>query len=305
MTDNQNTDIFKIIKRLEMIKSLIFIDEEEEIQIHISKLEQLNIPDSVKQIVILLKQMEYSTAMIEIEDFLNKHKQVAIYIDSEVEGLKLEAKSLEAKLNALSDEKADLEKLIHEFGVRHNKELGEIIIKILRNRKESPKNTSEEKKEAEKDYEEYQEQYENIKKESIADLNEDEVKELKDKYRKASKLCHPDVVSEEQKDLATKIFAELSTAYEKNDLKRVNEILSNLESGNFFVSKSDAIHEKKILKSEIEKLRMKISGLTKEINEIKISETYNTIISIDDWNEYFASTKVKLESQLKGFDNGN
>ena len=305
MAENQNPEILKIIKRLEMIKSLVSIDEEEEIQLHISKLEQLIIPDAVKQIVILLNQKEYSTAMVAIEDFLTTNRQIAIYIDPEVEGLKLEAKSLEAKLNALSDEKADLEKLIHEFGVRHNKELGEIIIKILRHRKESPKNTPEEQKDAEKDYEEYHEQYENIKKESIANLNEDELKELKDKYRKASKLCHPDVVSDEQKELATKIFAELSTAYEKNDLTRVSEILSNLESGNFFVSKSDALNEKKLLKSEIEKLRMKIAELSKEINEIKISETYSTIISIDDWNEYFASTKIKLESQLKGFDNGN
>jgi hypothetical protein len=38
---------------------------------------------------------------------------------------------LEAKLNKLSDEKTDLEKLIREFGVRHNKELGELILKIL------------------------------------------------------------------------------------------------------------------------------------------------------------------------------
>ncbi len=28
--------------------------------------------------------------------------------------------------------------------------------------------------------------------------------ELKDRYRKASKFCHPDVVSDEQKELATK-----------------------------------------------------------------------------------------------------
>lgn len=262
MSDDHNVEIHKIIKRLEMIKSLVSIDEEEEIQLHISKLEQLIIPDVVKKIIIHLNQKEYSSAMLAIEEFLITYGQVAIYIDPEVEGLKLEAKSLEAKLNTLSDEKADLEKLIHEFGVRHNKELGEIIIKILRHRKENPKNTPEEQKDAEKDYEEYDEQYENIKKESVAILGEDELKELKDKYRKASKLCHPDVVSDEQKELATKIFAELSTAYEKNDLKRVNEILHNLETGNFFISKSDALNEKIILKSEIEKLRMKISELS-------------------------------------------
>ncbi|HLF47043.1 MAG TPA: hypothetical protein VI548_11495 [Chitinophagaceae bacterium] len=48
---------------------------------------------------------------------------------------------MEAEVNALSNEKADLEKLIHEFGVRHNNELGELIIKILRFRKQKAKGT--------------------------------------------------------------------------------------------------------------------------------------------------------------------
>jgi hypothetical protein len=75
---------------------------------------------------------------------------------------------------------------------------------------------------------------------------------LKEKYRKASKQCHLDVVRDEQEELAIKLFAELSQAYEKNDLQRVNAILSNLDSRFFFVSKSEAINEGQLLQTEIE-----------------------------------------------------
>ena len=43
MTDVQNIDLSKIIKRLEMIKSLISLEEEDELSTHISKLEQMSL----------------------------------------------------------------------------------------------------------------------------------------------------------------------------------------------------------------------------------------------------------------------
>ena len=247
MPDVQTNNLSKIIKRLELIKSLISLEEEDEIDAHIFKLEQIGIVPELETIILSLKEKSYSKAAIAIEQFINQHNNLSIFIDPEIGGLKLEAKSLEAKLNKLSDEKADLEKLIHEFGVRHNKELGELILKILKYRKNKAKGTTEEK-EAEEDYKNYSQEFEVSKNEKIANLTEEELIEIKKKYRKASKLCHPDVVSEDQKELADKLFTELNKAYEQNDLKKVSEILENLKSGNFFVSKSDTINEKQLLK---------------------------------------------------------
>jgi len=293
----QNINLSKIIKRLELIKSLISLEEEDEIDAHVLKLEQLGIPAELETIITSLKEKSYSKAAIAIETFINQHNNLSIFIDPEIDGLKLEAKSLEAKLNKLSDEKADLEKLIHEFGVRHNKELGELILKILKYRKNKAKGTSEEK-ETEEDYKNYSQEFEVSKNEKVADLTEEELTEIKKKYRKASKLCHPDVVSEDQKELADKLFTELNKAYEQNDLKKVSEILENLEKGNFFVSKSDTITEKQMLKAEIEKLKIRISELYQQVELIKESDAYKTIIGIKDWDAYFKETKEKLEQQL-------
>ncbi len=121
---------------------------------------------------------------------------------------------------------------------------------------------------------------------------------LKKSIGRQEKMCHPDVVSEEQKELATKIFAELSSAYEKSDLIKVREILNNLESGNFFLSKSDTINQKQFLEIEIEKLKIKINELNGELQEIKNSETYKTIEQIENWDTYFIDAKKNLKVQL-------
>jgi hypothetical protein len=303
MPDVQNLNLSKIIKRLELIKSLIALEEEDEIDGHIFKLEQVGRTAELKTIILSLKEKSYSKAAIAIEQFINQHNSVSIFIDPEIDGLKLEAKSLEAKLNKLSDEKADLEKLIHEFGVRHNKELGELILKILKFRKNKAKGTPEET-EAEEDYKNYSQEFEVSKNEKIADLTEEELIEIKKKYGKASKLCHPDVVSEDQKELADKLFTELNKAYEQNDLKKVTEILENLKKGNFFVSKSDTITQKQLMKAEIEKLKIRISELMQQVELIKASDAYKTISGIKDWDVYFKETKEKLENQAKELENG-
>ena len=303
MPSNEHlADILKIIKRLELIKSLILLEEETEIDAHVVKLRQSTADKELEEIIILLDQKAYSKVMPAIQAFINRHHQVDLYIDPELEGLKFEAKVLEVEVNELSTEKAEIEKLIHDFGVRHNNELGELILRILRFRKSQAKGTSKEA-EAEKDFNDYNKEYEISKNEKLNELTEDEEKEIKQKYRKASKLCHPDVVSEDQKELADKIFTELNAAYERNDLKKVREILENLEEGNFFVSKSDSITEKQLLKAEIENLRMRIKELKEQMAAIKKSEAFTTISSIEDWDIYFKETKAKLQEQTKGLEN--
>ncbi len=302
MSVQQKTAIIKIIKRLELIKSLIALEEDDEININVDKLKAQDLTAEVENILTLLEQKYYSKAIICIEEFINSRQRITLFVDAETDALKLEIKILEAEVNLLSNEKAEAEKLVHQFGVRHNSELGELIIKILRYRKEKAKDTPQQQEAAE-DYNTYYKTYEETKDETVIALTEDEQKELKDKYRKASKLCHPDVVRDEQKEEATKLFAELNAANERNDLKRVSEILENLEKGNFFINKSDALNEKKLLKAEMEKLRLRIIELKEQLMAIKESDTYKTVTTITDWDEYFADTKEKLQQQLNALEN--
>ena len=299
MDQNSKTtlNLSVLIKRLDLIKSLIALEETEEIAKQIGKLETWEINHTVQKIISTLKQKSYSKAIVEIEEFINSQSQVTFYIDTEIQALKFEAKSLERQIQELSNEKAELDKLIHEFSIRHSKELGELIIKILQYRKEKSKGTPKEE-EAEKDYQEFNTNYQDTKTKKVATLTEEEQRDLINKYRKASKLCHPDVVDEDQKETAHHIFMELNAAYEKNDLKRVTEILEKLRHGKAFTSKADTANEKSILRAEVERLHIRLSELSAAIITIKSSDTFVNIINIKNWDEYFLNTKQKLEEQL-------
>jgi len=296
-------DLTKVIKRLQLIKNLISLEEEDEISEQIKKLQQIQTSGEVPNIINLLQQKSFGKAVIAIENFLNKHNQLAFYTDPEIEALRFEAKALEKQIQERSNEKAELDKLIHEFNIRHSQELGQLIIELLRYRKEQSKGTPQQE-EAEKDYEEFYTNYEADKKAKIAILTEDELKELKDNYRKASKHCHPDLVNDEQKEAAHKIFVELNEAYQKNDLNWVKEILETLKHGKAFASKADTASEKQTLLEELERLRQKLNAINDAITNVKTSDTFITINAITDWDDYFTQTKKQLEEQLNQLQNG-
>lgn len=158
---------------------------------------------------------------------------------------------------------------------------------------------TKEYEECEDDYEEFSNEYESVKKQDRFELNEDEKEELKKLFRKASKLCHPDIVADELKDQATAIMQQLNDAYSKKDLKRVKEILTNLESGKSFDIASDTINDKELLREKIKDIRERLDKFNQEIEAIKSSETFTIIHEVDDLDGYFDQLKSDLQEELE------
>jgi hypothetical protein len=102
--------MIQILKRLEIIKSSIAIEDEEVIELQVMKLQKLDIDDDVKAIVTHLEAMNYAKAMKDIEAYILRYSGVVEYVDSEVQGLKLELKSLESKLQELVEQKTEYQK---------------------------------------------------------------------------------------------------------------------------------------------------------------------------------------------------
>jgi len=304
-------DYGRVCVRLETLKNVILLEDFEDIKYQLDKLKnsiKTAITDTnTDNLSIIIKNTErknYGEVVRLINEFTTRFRQLTIFIDSEIAALKLESRSLELQINAMDDEKTEIENLLHSFEIRHNQELGDIIIKILRIRKEKLKNdaekdTSKKKKheEAEKDYDDFNQNYATLKDEKIAELTDEEKKELKTLYRKASMLCHPDKVAEDQKEEAERIFKELAEAYKRNDLEKVKEILTNLEKG-IFLSNTDVTNEKEKLLILVRQLRIKRDHMEQELDELRKSETYKTVTEIDDWDEYFHNLKEKLNNQL-------
>lgn len=371
----------QILKRLELIKTAISIDDEEIVELQIIKLKKIETDDVVTNILVKLENLDYGSAVLDIEDYLSRYRGVTLYEDKEVQGLKLELKALEKKLQSLSEQKNEYLNDIDEFNRLYHLKLGSLIQNILklkqeilqkeienRNKryeeetslhvetkdiisevekrveelreflknidkddenyeeinqaykelKENLKELEDELKkqeesiekledeikdkeyeEAKADYEEFSDEYEHIKQDStdICTISEDEKIKLKKLFRKASRLCHPDIVVDELKAQAHKIMQMLNSAYSRKDLKKVKKILKNLKKGIAFDVASDKIDDKKILRAKIKELRAKIKNVDKEIVIIKQDDTFEIISQLDDWDEYFKDIKDTLEKE--------
>ena len=287
-----------IIKRLEIIKNFILLEDIDDISIAVEKLKIYQFNEDVRTIISSISNKEYAKAITTIQEFINSHQQITIWNDPEIAGIKLEIKILESQINAFDNEKIELEKVISDFQHRHTIELGEVILEVLRLRKIKYKNHKKET-EAEEDFNNYSKQYETEKDKKQFELDEEEKLELKKKFRKATTMCHPDKVSEEQKAEAEEIFIELKKAYDEHDLEKVNQLLHDLENGKKFVSQADSISEKEKLKITLEKLKQKLKGIENEIIALKETEIFTTINNITNWDNYFTETKTQLEEELQ------
>jgi hypothetical protein len=292
-----------LIKRLEIIKNYIFLGDIQEVNNVCMKISEYDLYDDVIEILLDLKKQEFSLAVIKIDRFISKFEQVQIWSDTELAALKLEIINLENKVNAFSNEKIELEKLLAEFQHRHTSELGQLILEILELRKVIFKYDKDKFEEAQNDEKQYKEQFEAEKNKEIFELTGEQKSELKRLFRKASFLCHPDKVGSENKHIAQQMFVELKNAYDINDMNRVTEICKDLEKGYYFVPNSETISEKELLKFEIGKLKMSSLKLEKEIIEIKQSNAFKTVSEISDWDAYFSITRKDLEKEFNFMKN--
>lgn len=365
----------QILKRLELIKTAITIEDEEIIELQVMKLNATACDSEVKEILAQIKSSNYGDVALLIESYITKYSGVVVYEDKELQGLKLELKILENKLQELSQERDEYSNELHEFNTQYTLKLGELIRNILNLRKEilykqtikkeqkyqktkaeyeelksqkekleesldgldefddaydeiyeelqelntklneKRKQTKKEKEEIKEDpkyqeytqskeeYEEFSNDYEEIKNEKRFEIDEDEKKELKKLYKKAGKLCHPDIVVDELKEQATEIMKELNNAYATKNLSKVKEILNALESGIVFVVASDSIDDKDLLKEKIVELRKNIGITEDEIAEIKEDDAFETIHDMDSWDNYFNDLETTLQAELEKLKN--
>jgi hypothetical protein len=304
-------DYGKICIRLETLKNSILLEDTDDIHYQINKIQKgisMSNDDeyigNIIEILNLANLKNYGEAVRLINEFNTRFRSLTVYVDSEIMAMRLELKVLELQISSLEDERMEIEKLLFRFEIRHNQELGELISKLLYLRKEKLKKEAQddtskqpEVEEAEKEYHSYNNSLYETKDTQIAQLNEDELKEIRTKYRKASKLCHPDVVDEKYKEMAEETFRELQKAYETNNLVKITELLTNLGKG-YFTNKSEQVNEKKELIVILNQLRAKRDDLEKTLLILKTSETYKTISNITDWDVYFADIKTKFKKEI-------
>ncbi|OOG76128.1 phospholipase D-like domain-containing protein, partial [Algoriphagus sp. A40] len=129
----------KIIKQIEILKNYILLEEIEELKKYALKLQIYNFNTDIVQILNLIEKEDLETAIKTITDFISNCQQTTIWTDPEIAELKLEIHSLQNEINAFDNERIELEKILSNFHYCHSKELGPIILKILKLRKQKYK----------------------------------------------------------------------------------------------------------------------------------------------------------------------
>lgn len=305
-------DFGKIMARLEALRLVIELDDEDDIELQLAKLKKLlsggNEYDEVKKIVAQIEDDQLDQAIAAIKTFAHSRKQISVYVDPEIPELTLELKALELQVGSLEDEKTELEKLLHTYNYRHAIEVGEIIRRILLLRREKLKveaeqdaDKEEEYQEAQQDYEEYEQDYQETSKQELFKVTEAELQELKAIFRACSKMCHPDVVAQEFKAEASQLFARLCEANGKNDIAAVKAIYEQLQKG-IFAPMSATVSDAQKLHGQVVRIRGKVKDLAVAISALRTTDAYHKVVAIEDWDEYFATLKQQLQAELESLE---
>jgi len=306
----------EIIKKLEIIKIAMSLNEEDIIELQIKKLQEYVLEDKVKEILSsLASDKDLNVIFLEIDEYIKENVE---YIDRDVETeiLKFQLKANEYKLQHLITKKENHLNDMSNFNKKYHLKVGYIVKKILHSYtiklEKTIKHTS---KILQKDtiyYQEIKETFsvlelkkENIQK-KLKELDEfdSEYDENYDKYREVKiKLDTTETEIEEYRKKIKKLRDEIDLFQKKSlklksDSKYFNDeskiiINDDLE----FIIFNDAITNKNKLRKRIAFLLREINKLEQEIEEIGKSEIFITIKSIDDIEKYFDALKYQFEEK--------
>jgi hypothetical protein len=303
-------------RRLEMIRNLVLLGEQDDVSTHLHKLRPIAEALQLAQIIVALDNGEYKSALEHIDAYLCKRSALVVADDLNIAILRFHLETLELRLSSLSDEKADLERRMITFNRRHDDALGDLIQHLLKARAELARMRLADRREAkgceeaeaaardaEQAYKDYAWQHEELKRaEALPKLDDETERELKSLYRRACSLCHPDKVSEERKQDAHHFFVELQEAYKSNDLTRVRELYEVLKTGGILEARSTILNKVESLRAAIAELEYVIAKLVAELKALQGSDGVKLMKAAGDteidWEYYFEQQRELLEMEL-------
>ncbi|MDB2179069.1 DnaJ family molecular chaperone [Citrobacter farmeri] len=146
----------KIIKRLEIIKSAIELEDEEIIQQQLVHLQRESGDPVITAIALAIETRRFSDAMREIATWLQNQRAITSWQDPAIAASKLELKALESQLRELIDTRNARIQILDEFNDQYHLRLGPLMSRILELRKQlaasAQRRQEAERRRREKDY---------------------------------------------------------------------------------------------------------------------------------------------------------
>ncbi len=309
------TDIYVLQKRLEILKTVIALQDMEDIAIQTKKfeevtaeLEDLELVMETAWITDLLNKASYGDAMQQIHKLLLRFKALTMETAPEVEGLRTEVAALTAQINGVETQLTAVEHTICQFEIQQTQEIGEIALKVLtfKRRKATSKAAQlsddpaaqKEMEDAESEEKSYRGAYEQKLARLLNPLTDDEVKEQNMMFKKIAKLTHPDLVDKRYEMEAVALFRQAKEAKDTNDIATIKKIYEYLTSGTPFVHEHITVSEIDGLRNEVKYLRRLLDVNAQKLSALQLSDNYQSILNIDNWQTYFAGVKAKMMADL-------
>lgn len=303
-------------RRLEMIRNLILLGEQEDVSAHLRKLRPVAEALELTRIIAALDNGEYKVALEQIDAYMRRKTALVVTGFADIARLRFLLEALELRLESLSDEKTELERCLIMFNRRHDDALGDLIQQVLKARAELARLIAADRKndngrqeaeasarDAEATYRDYFRQHEELQRAApLPKLAEEVERELKSIYRKACSLCHPDKFPVDRKETAHRTFTELQEAYKSNDLARVREIHKALKADGLPGTRSTTLNEVETLKAAIAELEHAIAKLITELKVLQDSDGVQLMeaagASEADWQGFFERQHEALEKEM-------
>jgi hypothetical protein len=300
----------ELISRLQALKALLDLGDIELASSAAVRLQAHREVGSVAQIIECFDTHRYADAGKIITTMLTEGTRLVRWTDPEITLLEAELERLSSELAEAESEQAELTHKIARFHAAHHQALGARLARLLRLRVQLREREAAENPAKTADFEQAKQDYDNFQQESATRdqedartkwvLSVDEQLELMRLFRKASKKCHPDVVPPEHQAAAAAMFRDLSEAYEKGDLARVQQIGTQAEAGIFTASdKATAADQKASLQARVKAVRAALEKARAELAAVQQSAACRVMSQHPDWDAYFQTQAEKLDQEIE------
>ena len=309
------------IKRLEIIKNAIELEDDDIIQSQLVRLKSEAFDDELLIIVAALEAKNYTTAMAAIARWLQSQRAVTrkTLADLNLRRQQAEARRREEDyrrcqlylaqavevLATLTQRWRDLpaDSVQAAETRKHLQQQSNLIANLLAEaleletgltREEAP--AREARDQANEAFERYREQHHDaeIRLRKGKALSEEDRNELKRLWRQASKLCHPDLVADDRKEEANAIMVQLNQAKQRGDVKAIRSLVARLQQGFEPLMASDRLNDLERIRKRITHVREQIDTLVNELAELEKEESWLLVSSLSNMETYFAQQEKAL-----------
>ncbi|HAD4582005.1 TPA_asm: molecular chaperone DnaJ [Salmonella enterica subsp. enterica serovar Typhi str. CT18] len=283
----------KIIKRLEIIKSAIELEDEEIIRQQLIYLKNEPQDAVISAIAQAIETRRFSDAMQEIAAWLQAQRALSTWQDPSIAASKLELKALEAQLRDLIDKRNARVQILDDFNDLYHLRLGPLMSRILELRKQlavsMQRKQEAEIKRREKDYQSCLQ---------FISQAVDQLATLKQQWTGLNAASREAVGIRQRIQQQTELITALLAA--------IRALLTQLQSGLEPMMASDRLNNLEHLRHKIRQLRTQIDALLKEITQLETENAWRLASSVANKEAYFseqerALTEIRntLEAQVQ------